>query len=178
MNHRIIGAGSIALALGLALPAMALEKLPLDASVKQIVAALTPDDDICLDCTRGVGPASARPQMPEEKSAYMNIRFALGSAELDVAARHAIDRLGEALASEELKDFRFQIEGHTDATGSADLNQNLSERRASAVRNYIVRKFAVAPSRLAAMGKGAYEPLPSLDPRAAENRRVQIITRN
>src|SRR5262245_6683851 len=109
MNTRIIEAASIALALVLGQPAMAVERLPLDASVKQIVAALTPDDDICVDCTRGTGPAGAQPAMPEEKSAYMNIRFALGSAQLDAAAERTIDHLGAALASNELKDFRFAI---------------------------------------------------------------------
>jgi len=68
------------------------------------------------------------------------------------------------------------IVGHTDSTGSEAYNQQLSERRAKSVEDYLLKK-RVAPQRLAVLGKG--ESMPRADNRTAEgrklNRRVEII---
>ena len=66
--------------------------------------------------------------------------------------------------------------GHTDNTGSETYNQALSERRASAVVDYLVRS-GVAQYRLSAEGRGEYEPRDSNATSAgrALNRRVEIF---
>lgn len=107
----------------------------------------------------------------------LTVRFATGSAELTDQARRLLDELGAALMSEDLRPFRFRIEGHTDTVGSAAINQALSERRAAAVRAYLTSRFGVEAERLVAVGLGQTRlAVPTGDnvdePR---NRRVQIV---
>jgi outer membrane protein OmpA-like peptidoglycan-associated protein len=70
--------------------------------------------------------------------------------------------------------------GHTDSKGSDDYNQSLSERRASAVTNYLSTN-GIANSRLTAIGKGELDPIASNDTEDSSslNRRVEfVITAN
>ncbi len=69
-----------------------------------------------------------------------------------------------------------QIIGHTDSTGSASYNMNLSQRRAQAVAN-ILAAGGVSASRLAPMGRGLTQPVASNNTAQgrAANRRVEII---
>ncbi|SHF54965.1 Outer membrane protein OmpA [Litoreibacter ascidiaceicola] len=70
------------------------------------------------------------------------------------------------------------VVGHTDSTGDANYNQNLSERRAQAV-SYVLRDAGVSSSRLRTIGKGESQPVASNDSSSgrAQNRRVEIIIR-
>jgi OOP family OmpA-OmpF porin len=69
-----------------------------------------------------------------------------------------------------------EVAGHTDSTGPEDYNQGLSERRANAVRDYLVDK-GIRASRLTARGYGESRPVASNDTKEgrAENRRVELI---
>ena len=71
---------------------------------------------------------------------------------------------------------RVQVIGHTDNTGSAAYNQDLSERRASSVAG-IIQSGGVAPARLRVIGRGEDQPIASnLTPEGRQqNRRVEII---
>ncbi len=76
---------------------------------------------------------------------------------------------------------RVTIEGHTDSRGSEAYNQALSERRAYAVRDYLIRNADIAPSRIGAVGFGESRPIASNDtPEGRQrNRRVTaVITSN
>ncbi len=108
------------------------------------------------------------------KKLSMQINFEFNSARLTPAGRRTLQPVAEALASNELGKKRFVIEGHTDAKGKASYNLSLSKRRAQAVKQYLVNKFAIDPSRLATVGKGSSELLNSAAPYAPENRRVVI----
>jgi outer membrane protein OmpA-like peptidoglycan-associated protein len=72
------------------------------------------------------------------------------------------------------------VYGHTDAKGRDDLNLRLSQERAEQVRNHLIKKGAVQPSRIHAIGMGETQPLASNDDKEgrAKNRRVEIIIRN
>lgn len=72
----------------------------------------------------------------------------------------------------------IQIIGHTDNTGSASYNQDLSERRARAVANVLL-DAGVSGNRVAAFGRGEDQPVATnLNPDGrAQNRRVEIIIR-
>ena len=72
---------------------------------------------------------------------------------------------------------KLQIEGHTDSTGNADHNLDLSKRRAEAVKAILVSQFKVDPARLATVGMGAMKPVDSNDtPQGrAQNRRVEFV---
>jgi OOP family OmpA-OmpF porin len=68
------------------------------------------------------------------------------------------------------------VEGHTDAVGSEGYNQRLSERRARAVRDYMVAE-GIAADRITTKGWGKSKPVATNDTAEgrAENRRVEII---
>jgi OmpA-OmpF porin, OOP family len=69
------------------------------------------------------------------------------------------------------------VAGHTDSVGDADYNKKLSERRAAAVRQYLIDHFGIDPKRLVARGGGESYPVADNGTEAgrAENRRVEII---
>jgi outer membrane protein OmpA-like peptidoglycan-associated protein len=115
--------------------------------------------------------------VPSEQSNSVNmyINFAFNSAELTSDARITLDQLGNALHDSRLDAFSFVIAGHTDAVGGAEFNQKLSERRAEAVRNYLVTQFSIASERLSAKGYGKSQLLDPEHPEDGVNRRVQVI---
>jgi len=73
----------------------------------------------------------------------------------------------------------FSLEGHTDSDGSKSMNQALSERRASAVRDYLIAN-GISADRLTAAGFGESNPIASNSTSAGkkENRRVEVKLKN
>jgi outer membrane protein OmpA-like peptidoglycan-associated protein len=105
----------------------------------------------------------------------LNIPFEYNSAQLTPDAYRTLRRLGEALKDQQLAADRFKIAGHTDAKGTTEFNQKLSEQRARAVRDYLVNQYDIEPSRIETVGYGKAQ---LADPSRAEdaiNRRVQVI---
>ncbi len=74
-----------------------------------------------------------------------------------------------------MTDTYIQIEGHGDASGSADYNQSLFTQRALTVRDFLVERHGVDPNRLLARGKGETEPYDPSDPCRRINRRVEFL---
>lgn len=101
------------------------------------------------------------------------ILFPFDSAELLPDARQSLRRLGDQLQDEARTD--VMIVGHTDAQGSDDYNQRLSERRARSAAAYLADQ-GVSSSRLRATGRGEREPIDSNATEAGrqQNRRVEI----
>jgi outer membrane protein OmpA-like peptidoglycan-associated protein len=121
---------------------------------------------------RGIEVEAPRAGAPPSVDLYLN--FAYDSAELDADGRRILSNLGAALKGDKLRDARLQIVGHTDAKGTEEYNQLLSERRAEAVKRFLVGSESIDPGRLAASGRGEAElkdPAHSLD---GINRRVKI----
>jgi OOP family OmpA-OmpF porin len=156
-------------------------------SPEQIVKSLTPTST--SGPTRGLRIAPATPQAPSAQAPSaqaqpisapalsLMVPFAFGSAELSPAATHALDNLGKALNDQTLATYRFRIEGHTDTVGTRPYNQQLSERRAVAVVDYIARIFHVDRGRIQSVGMGEdglLIPTPDQTPEA-RNRRVQVV---
>ncbi len=110
-----------------------------------------------------------------KRSVNLDIRFTVNSAKLTDAARRQLNALGEALKSDRLVESRFEINGHTDASGAADFNKALSEKRAQAVKSYLVNRYGIDVPRLTAIGWGEERPINSINPKSAENRRVEIV---
>ena len=73
----------------------------------------------------------------------------------------------------------FSLEGHTDSDGSKSMNQALSERRANAVRDYLIAN-GISADRLSAAGFGESNPIASNSTGAGkkENRRVEVKLKN
>lgn len=145
-------------------------------SVQDITSALAPKPGGAR--TRAIvfgnsqQPVHAPPPPP---TARFRIEFELNSAELTPAAMQTLSVLGQALAGNELSQFRFKIAGHTDARGSDELNSSLSVRRAESVRRYLSDNFGIAPARLIPEGYGSTQPLDPNHPMDGRNRRVEVI---
>lgn len=109
----------------------------------------------------------------QEAALSLPVQFAFDSADILSNARQQLDALAEGIRL--LPGMKsVVIEGHTDAVGSEQYNEQLSQRRANAVKRYLVAVQGIEPARLRAVGMGQYRPLPGSDPYAAENRRVQF----
>jgi outer membrane protein OmpA-like peptidoglycan-associated protein len=111
----------------------------------------------------------------DKPSVDLMVYFDFNSASITDQAKPTLATLGRALASDELRGSSFMIAGHTDAKGKAAYNQALSERRANAVRDYLVKEFNLEPRRLVSVGYGRERLKDAQHPYAAENRRVQIV---
>lgn len=108
-------------------------------------------------------------------SVDLEINFEYDSAAITKDALPKLVALGQALSSEQLKGATFLIGGHTDATGSAQYNQGLSERRAEAVKHFLVSTYRIDPRQLIAIGYGEEQLKNPAAPASGENRRVQIV---
>lgn len=104
----------------------------------------------------------------------LNIQFGVNNASVTPRAKDQMRELGNALASKELSAGAFEIIGHTDASGRAATNKALSQKRAEAVRQYLIRNFGVAESRLQAIGLGEERLADKRRPTHAINRRMEI----
>lgn len=100
-------------------------------------------------------------------SADVEVYFEYDKADITPAARQVLDGLGQALIDPKLRHSRFVLVGHTDAKGSDGYNQVLSERRAAAVREHLLRTFGIGPERLVSYGRGKSSLKNAADPLAA-----------
>ncbi len=123
-------------------------------------------------------PAAAIPQMPapEKVVVISDVLFQFDSDRLvESGARTSLDNLmakikrGEALE-------RLVIEGHTCSLGSDRYNQSLSQRRASAIRDMLVKRYGVPADKILAVGHGETRPVAanSDNDGRRRNRRVEF----
>jgi outer membrane protein OmpA-like peptidoglycan-associated protein len=110
----------------------------------------------------------------ERPSIDLEIFFDFDSADITPKAVPDLMSLGRALTNPELQGSVFLLGGHTDAKGGQEYNQRLSERRAQAVRDFLIQNFRIASDTLVAAGYGKEQLKNSADPFAAQNRRVQV----
>jgi outer membrane protein OmpA-like peptidoglycan-associated protein len=106
------------------------------------------------------------------------VNFAFDSADLTADARKELYEVAKCLTDPSTINLDIVINGHTDAVGSVDYNQRLSELRAEAVRQYLITQHGIAPSRLAAKGYGKSQLLLPSDPTNGVNRRVSFLNPN
>jgi outer membrane protein OmpA-like peptidoglycan-associated protein len=105
----------------------------------------------------------------------LEVYFDYNSAEIVQRAIPDLMELGKALSNPDLKGGTFLLGGHTDAKGGEEYNQKLSERRASAVKKFLLDKFQLPEDTLVTAGYGKEQLKKPDTPFAAENRRVQIV---
>ncbi len=104
------------------------------------------------------------------------IKFQVGSADLNADAKAALDEFAA-----KVKDLKrptwMEIQGHTDSTGTAEINDALGEKRAEAVRRYLARKHQLPVQRMATISYGDTLPAdPGKGNKArAANRRVVLV---
>ena len=101
------------------------------------------------------------------------LKFEFDKAELRPEDRELLSRIAGILATSQ--DYTVSVNGHTDDVGTEEYNQKLSERRAEAVRDYLV-KAGLPPGILSVTGHGKTRPLvPGASEQArAKNRRVEL----
>ena len=103
--------------------------------------------------------------------------FAFNSAEIEPASTPTFQAVADLLRRHQ--DWTLAIEGHTDSIGNPAANLRLSERRAAAVRQELIGRYAIATARLTAAGRGMtgyVAPNNTLEGRA-RNRRVDLVRR-
>jgi OmpA-OmpF porin, OOP family len=103
-----------------------------------------------------------------------DVQFSPNQAELTVGATRRLDPLVLLLKDQPRR--TIYIEGHTDSSGTGSYNLELSQRRADAVRDFLVDN-GISPNRIVARGYGEADPVASNDTTSGrrENRRVEVI---
>lgn len=144
------------------------------APVKMRSIRLLDDGPRTASVARVADAAPAAPAAPADGPTALSlpVQFAFDSAEILPAARPQLDAMAEGIRLLPVE-LAVVIEGHTDVRGSDAYNLRLSQRRAMAVRSYLVAQ-GIDAVRLRAVGYGEQHTLPGRDGTAAENRRVQF----
>lgn len=128
---------------------------------------------------RGLGsPFSALDVKPvsrvrEASALSVPVNFAFDSSELTDAARRQLDVIAEGIRLTE-GTVRVVVEGHTDAKGRLGYNDDLSLRRARAVRDYLVGRHGLSSRLFVIEGRGPRALIDKQNPWSARNRRVQF----
>jgi NitT/TauT family transport system substrate-binding protein len=105
----------------------------------------------------------------------IQIHFTPGSDQIMEGSYFVLDSLGETMIA--FGNTYLRVEGNTDATGSAKANQSLSEKRAGAVKAYLLKEFpAIAATRFQTIGHGQEKPVAPNSTEAGRqlNRRTDI----
>ena len=155
-----------------------------EAAVPQIRAGLAKDspEGWQIKTELSVKPAAAPvdpgvcQQLFSELLAKGKIRFEPGRASIDPDSAGLLDRLIEIAMR--CPTANIDIAGHTDADGEDAFNQALSEKRAQAVTDYLV-KAGLPAGRFTALGYGSSQPVASndTDEGKAQNRRIEFLVR-
>ncbi|MBX2880014.1 MAG: OmpA family protein [Granulosicoccus sp.] len=125
--------------------------------------------------TRSISFRNPEEQRLGQRSVGMPVLFRYGETKIVEESKPFLDTIGEMMASAQYENEKLIVEGHTDAVGSDEFNQKLSDMRALAIRDYLVAKFSIDPFRLFPVGRGEsllYQPD---KPNDATNRRVEFL---
>jgi len=135
-------------------------------------------------CPSRPGPASNQgcPEIAKEiiekiNFAAKNVFFATGSYKLLAKSNKSLNEVAALMKAD--ASLMLDIDGHTDAQGSNEANQTLSDNRAAAVRDYLIKQ-GVDASRLKSTGYGEDKPVADNTTAAgrAKNRRTEMTVRN
>lgn len=121
------------------------------------------------------GNGSATQSESTEKSIGLPVLFHFGKTTLVDSSRPYLDQVGKLMLQQGYLNETLIIEGHTDAVGSVQYNERLSELRALAVKQYLVQQYNIDPKRLFPQGKGESLLFDEQNPRASVNRRVEFL---
>jgi outer membrane protein OmpA-like peptidoglycan-associated protein len=108
-------------------------------------------------------------------AAVYGILFDTGKADIKPESAQAIGEIAKLLNAD--AGLKLHVVGHTDSVGSVDSNLKLSQARAEAVLQALVKEHAIAAGRLRAFGNGPFAPVASNDAEEgrAKNRRVELV---
>ena len=119
--------------------------------------------------------AAAMPVQTDRYCSLLNFEFEINQDKVQLEAQEKLAVIGNV--PQKYPQTTAVIEGHTDDVGTSEANQRLSERRANAVVNYLVRNLHVDRSRLTPVGYGESRPIAdnSTDEGKRQNRRIGAI---
>jgi len=139
--------------------------------------------DKCLGTPKGVAvdengcplPPPVVPEIIEKGRTTLNVLFDFDKATIKKGYFGDIDNLAEVM--KDYPELNVVIEGHTDNIGTAEYNKKLSQKRADAVKQYLVEKAGIDAKRLTAVGYGLTKPVASNATREGrqKNRRVEAV---
>lgn len=152
-----------------------------ESEINRIIKDLAPIEG--QTPSSGYKPLRREPVIVEHETIFVDagrhveleVYFDYDSDHITPRAREQLRALGKALASAELLSYRYLIAGHTDAVGSDAYNIDLSGRRAKAVAEFLTEEYAIDPRRLMVVGFGFRRLKRPEAPRAAINRRVEVL---
>lgn len=119
-------------------------------------------------------PPPPAPPAPEPEPIEEVILFDSGSAHVTNIGKAQLDEI--ALLMKQDPDLEATVIGYSDSQGSASSNQRMSERRAEAVKSFLVTRHQIDPTRITVEGRGSADPVADNATAAgrAANRRVVI----
>jgi outer membrane protein OmpA-like peptidoglycan-associated protein len=153
-----------------------IKRLGRNVKAMQVAPQALPDPGRAPDDAAEVeAMATLRELLPKLPRASFKLDFEYGSSTIKKEAVHTLTQLGEALSSADMRQFRFVVAGHVDAAEGRSKAATLSKQRAEAVRDYLVKTFAIARERLIIAGFGNDMPQEPSNPLSPANRRVEVI---
>lgn len=131
-----------------------------------------------VDTVRVYVPFATRPPATivlRDTLVLEGVNFAFDESTLTPESHQTLDHVARELLESQWVNVRFEVAGHTSSIGSAEYNMDLSQRRAEAVRAYLVSR-GVQNNRMVARGYGQTQPIFPNDRegRAWQNRRVEL----
>jgi OOP family OmpA-OmpF porin len=146
---------------------------PADADRDGVVDA----SDACLDTpgTHRVDSRGCSIPVQEVARISLNVQFDFDQSVVKPEFTDEIQEVADFLR--QYPDTVASLEGHTDAMGTDEYNQSLSQRRVDAVRQVLINQFGIAANRVRAQGFGESRPVASNDTAdgRAQNRRVESV---
>jgi outer membrane protein OmpA-like peptidoglycan-associated protein len=123
----------------------------------------------------GTAPLRKQFAPAQKRIRIYGIHFDVDSAVIQARSEPVIAEIASILRTTPA--LRFQVEGHTDSDGGAAYNLGLSQRRAQAVVDDLVKRYGIARSRLVAKGFGLTKPVAPNTTEAGKalNRRVELL---
>lgn len=131
--------------------------------------------EINANVGKGVATLPTWSQLANLAQLAVEIDFENDSIAIEPKSYRTIGLIADALHDPRLRHYKFLVVGHTNATGKAEHNLELSMKRANAIMVALTTTFSVPANHLIAIGVGQEMPLDATNPKAAENRRVQLI---
>jgi OOP family OmpA-OmpF porin len=150
-------------------------KLLLDQQTRGLVIAPSQTEET-VESTSSTDEGTATnvnyTELAKENQINIRIEFDFDSAAIKNDQRSLLAALCTAISESSVP--KVQIIGHTDASGSAAYNSSLSKLRAEEVKRYLVGDCGIDSGKLEAVGVGEEFPLDRDNPRAGQNRRVEV----